>query len=61
MRDRLIAKCHIGYGNVAFKQKLAVAGYEAISKPVIETSFDTAGLWPMDYRFTTDIMRRERP
>ena len=57
-RDELLSNCHIGFANVTFKLKVAAAGYKAITKPVIEKSFLTAGLWPVNYRFVSAVQNK---
>ena len=59
-RNEFLSNCHIGFADVAFKLKLAAAGYNAITKPVIEKSCVTAGLWPVDYRFVSALQNKEK-
>eukprot|EP00171_Calliarthron_tuberculosum_P002548 IDg2548t1 len=35
--------------SIGFKLMLAVAGYRAINEGIVQASFTTTGLWPMDY------------
>ena len=58
--DAFLSNCHTGFANVAFKLKLAAARYKAISNPVIEKAFVTAGLWPVDYRFVSALQNKEK-
>lgn len=50
-RDELLMISHMTWANSAFKIKLAVAGYRALTPEIARKAFYESGLWPMDFRF----------
>lgn len=65
VRDEICAVEVQDVKSMGFKLKLGVAGFRALSEGIIQASFTTLGLWPMDYRFlqkfrTEEATQRER-
>ena len=50
-RDELLIIRHMTWDNSAFKIKLTVAGYRALTPEIARKAFYKSGLWPMDFRF----------
>lgn len=51
LRDSLLECIHMTTKSIPFKLMAAVAGHSSVSSIDIHDSWDTTGLWPMDFRF----------
>lgn len=58
VRDVLIKTGMYSNANIAFKLKLGVAGFQVLTADVVQQSFISTGMWPMNFQFYE--MLRER-
>lgn len=51
VRDKIMKRAFVDFGDMHLKMILAVAGYCSINSETVRMEFRNVGLWPMDYRF----------
>ena len=59
VRDSILHRALVDFGDMHLKLIMAVAGYRAITEDIIRTSFKNVGLWPMDYSFVLRLKKRD--
>ena len=61
LRDGILRRTLVDFGDMQLKFMLAVAGYGAITTDTARTAFRNVGLWPMDYHFVHVDENRTTP